>query len=137
MLKETLMPHFDWLEMSKQALGTHWKSASERENEFVTDFAEFLGNAYIGQISSYRGEKVIFGQELFENNQAQVKTKILSNNGERTYVDYQLHRVQGEWKIYDVVVEDVSLVVNYRSQFNWILAKGSLDDLLKQLREEE
>ncbi|HEX9787115.1 MAG TPA: ABC transporter substrate-binding protein [Candidatus Binatia bacterium] len=137
MLRETLMPRFDWLEMAKQALGRHWISASGRESEFVSTFADFLGNAYIGQIGSYRDEKILFIQESIENNRAQVKTKIVPDKGEPTSVNYRLHRVEGEWKIYDVIVEDISIVVNYRSQFSRILAKGSLDDLLKRLREKE
>lgn len=137
MLRKALMPRFDWPEMAKQALGRHWNSAAGREREFVSAFADFLGNAYIGQIGAYRDEKVLFVQESIDNNRAQVKTKIVSDKGEPTSVDYRLHRVEGEWKIYDVVVEDISIVVNYRSQFNRILAKGSLDDLLKQLREKQ
>ena len=137
LLRETLMPRFDWLEMSKQSLGKHWSYASGREDEFVSAFAAFLGNAYIGQIGSYRNEKVLFVQESIENNIAQVKTKIVSQKGEATSVNYRLHRIQDEWKIYDVVVEDISIVVNYRSQFSRILAKGSFDDLMNQLREKE
>ena len=75
--------------------------------------------------------------ESIENDLAQVKTKIIPGKGEPTSVNYRLHRMQGEWKIYDVVVEDISIVVNFRSQFNRLLAKGSFDDLLKQLREKE
>jgi len=137
LLRETLLPRFDWLEMSKQVLGKHWSHASGRETEFVSAFAEFLGNAYIGQIGSYRNEKVLFVQESIENHQAQVKTKIVSDKGEPTSVNYRLHRIEGEWKIYDVIVEDISMVVNYRAQFNRILAKGSLDDLLVQLRRKD
>ena len=137
LLRETLLPRFDWLEMSKQVLGKHWSHASGRETEFVSAFAEFLGNAYIGQIGSYRNEKVLFVQESIENHQAQVKTKIVSDKGEPTSVNYRLHRIGGEWKIYDVIVEDISIVVNYRAQFNRILAKGSLDDLLVQLRRKD
>lgn len=134
MLRETLVPRFDWLEMAKQALGKHWTAASGRENEFVSAFAEFLGNAYIGQIGSYRNEKVLFVQESIENNRAYVRTQIVPENGEPTSVNYRLHRIEGEWKIYDVVVEDISIVMNYRSQFNRILSKGSFDDLLSQLK---
>jgi len=137
LLRETLLPRFDWLEMSKQVLGKHWSHASGRETEFVSAFADFLGNAYIGQIGSYRNEKVLFVQESIENHQAQVKTKIVSDKGEPTSVNYRLHRIEGEWKIYDVIVEDISIVVNYRAQFNRILAKGSLDDLLVQLRRKD
>jgi phospholipid transport system substrate-binding protein len=137
MLRETLMPRFDWFEMARQTLGKHWSVAAGRENEFVGAFAEFLGNSYVGSIVSYKDEKILFVQESVESNRAQVKTKIVPDKGEPTSINYRLHRVQGEWKIYDVVVEDISLVFNYRSQFNRILAKGSFDDLLKQLREKD
>jgi phospholipid transport system substrate-binding protein len=137
LLRETLMPRFDWLEMSKQVLGRNWRHAVGRESEFVSAFADFLGNAYIGQIGSYRNEKVLFVQESIENNRAQVKTRIMPDKGETTTIDYRLHHVQGQWKIYDVIVEDISIVVNYRSQFNRILAKGSFDDLLMQLRQKD
>jgi phospholipid transport system substrate-binding protein len=137
LLRETLMPRFDWLEMARQALGKHWSVTAGREDEFVSAFAEFLGNAYAGTIDSYKDEKILFLQESIDNSRAQVKTRIVSGKGEATSVNYQLHSIAGEWKIYDVVVEDISLVVNYRSQFNRILAKGSLDDLLRQLKEKE
>jgi len=136
-LRETLMPRFDWLEMAKQSLGKHWNSASGRENEFVAAFADFLGNSYVSKIGSYKDEKIVFMNESIENDLAQVKTKIIPGKGEPTSVNYRLHRMQGEWKIYDVVIEDISIVVNFRSQFNRLLAKGSIDDLLKQLREKE
>lgn len=137
MLRETLMPLFDWAEMAKQALGKNWSVAAGRENEFVAAFAEFLGNSYVGTIGSYRDEKILFVQESIEKDRALVNTKIVPAKGDATAVNYRLHRVQGEWKIYDVVVEDISLVVNFRSQFGRILAKGNFDDLLRQLREKE
>jgi phospholipid transport system substrate-binding protein len=137
MLRETLMPRFDWMEMAKQALGKHWSNAAGRENEFVSAFADFLGNSYFGKIGSYRDEKILFVHESVENNRAQVKTKIVSEKGEPMSVNYRLHRIGDQWKIYDVVVEDISIVVNYRSQFNRILAKGSFDDLMNQLKSKE
>src|SRR5262245_57166792 len=134
-LRNSVMPRFDWPEMAKQALGKHWDSASARHDEFIAAFADFLGNTYVGKIGAYKDEKILFVQETVKNNLAEVKTKIVPNKGETTAVTYQLHQVQGEWKIYDVIVEDISLVVNYRAQFNRILAKGSFDDLLRQLKE--
>ena len=136
-LRETLMPRFDWNEMAKQTLGKHWDAAAARQGEFVSALSEFLGNSYAGKIGSYKDEKIIYLTEAVDHDQAQVKTKIVSSRGEPTAITYQLHRVQGEWKIYDVVVEDISLVVNYRSQFSRILAKGGFDDLLRQLKEKE
>jgi len=136
-LRDSIMPRFDWAEMAKQALGKHWDGIPTRQSEFIAAFADFLGNSYVGKIGSYKDEKILFVQETVTNNMAEVKTKIVPNKGEPTSVNYQLHQVQGDWKIFDVVVEDISLVVNYRSQFNRILAKGSFDDLLRQLKEKE
>ena len=137
LLQKALMPRFDWDEMAKRVLGRHWDSVGNRQDEFVAAFAEFLGNSYMGKIGSYKDEKVLFVGERTENNRAQVDTKIVPSKGESTSVSYRLHRVQGEWKIYDVVVEDISIVSNYRSQFERILAKGSFDDLLKRLRDKD
>jgi len=136
-LRGTLMPRFDWPEMAKQALGKHWTAVPSRQNEFVSAFADFIGNSYIGKIGSYKDEKIVFIHESVDKNIAQVDTKIVSSKGEPTAVNYRLHHVRGEWKIYDVVVEDISVVANYRSQFNRILAAGSFDDLLKRLKEKE
>jgi phospholipid transport system substrate-binding protein len=137
MLRDALMSRFDWLEMAKQALGKHWNNVSGRQHEFVAAFAEFLGNSYVGKIGSYKDEKILFVHESIEKNQAQVDTKIVSGAGEPTSVNYRLHQVKGEWKIYDVVVEDISIVANYRSQFNRILSRSSFDDLLKRLKEKD
>ena len=137
MLREALMPRFDWDDMAKRALGKHWDSAADRQHEFVAAFAEFLGNSYIGKIGSYKEEKVLFVGERTENNRAQVDTKIVPGKGEPIAVSYRLHLVQGVWKIYDIVVEDISIVANYRSQFERMLSKGTFDDLVKRLRDKD
>jgi phospholipid transport system substrate-binding protein len=137
MLRSALFTRFDWHEMARQSLGKHWPSASGREDEFVTALAGFLGATYVGKIGSYKDEKILFLREVVDHERAQVMTRIISHKGEPMAIDYRLHQVDGQWKIYDVVLEDISLVVNFRSQFNRILAKGSFDDLLKQLREKE
>jgi len=136
-LRETLMPRFDWIEMARQTLGKHWDSVPSRHGEFVSAFADFLGNSYVGKIGSYKDEKILFVEEIVNQHQALVKTKIVPAKGEATAVNYKLHRIDDEWKVYDVVVEDISLVVNFRSQFHRILAKGSFDDLLRQMKEKE
>jgi phospholipid transport system substrate-binding protein len=136
-LRDSLMPRFDWPDMAKQALGKHWDALPARQDEFISAFAEFLSKAYIGKIGSYKDEKIIFVDEVVKNSLAEVKTKIVPAKGDVTSVNYQLRQVEGEWKIYDVVVEDISLVVNYRSQFNRILSKGSFDDLLRQLKQKD
>lgn len=134
-LRGALMPRFDFLEMAKRSLGKHWNRVSARQEEFVAAFAGFLGNSYVGQIGSYKDEKIQFVREWTEKEFAEVDTKVVPSKGEPVSVNYRLHRVQGNWKIYDVVIEQISLVNNYRSQFNRILANGSFDDLLNQLKQ--
>lgn len=136
-VKRLLLPRFDWLEMAKRSLGKHWPRVPERQNEFVSAFTEFVGDAYLGTIGGYKDEKIIFSGERRDQNLAEVDTKLVPNKGEPMSVNYRLHLVQGDWKIYDVVIADISLVNNYRSQFNRILARSTFDDLLRQLRERE
>jgi len=136
-VKRLLLPRFDWPEMAKRTLGKHWPRVPERQNEFISAFSEFLANAYLGTIGGYKDEKILFAGERRDNNLAEVDTKLVPNKGQPMSVNYRLHLVQGDWKIYDVVVADISLVNNYRSQFNRVLAKSSFDDLVKQLREKE
>jgi phospholipid transport system substrate-binding protein len=136
-VKQLLLPRFDWPEMARRSLGKHWPRVPERQSEFVSAFTEFVGNAYLGTISGYKDEKIIFTGERRDQNLAEVETKLVPNKGEPLSVNYRLHLVQGEWKIYDVVIADISLINNYRSQFNRILAKGSFDDLVKQLRDKD
>jgi phospholipid transport system substrate-binding protein len=136
-VRSLLLPRFDWNEMAKLSLGKHWPSAPERQQQFVVAFTEFVGNSYIGQIGSYKNEKIIYGDELRDSNRAEVDTKLVPANGDALSVNYRLHQIDGDWKIYDVVIADISLVSNYRSQFNRILAKTSFEDLLRQLKEKE
>jgi len=136
-VKRLLTPRFDWNEMARQTLGKHWPSAPAKQDEFIAAFTEFVGNAYVGQIGSYKDEKIIYLGERRESNRAQVDTKVVPTKGDPLSVSYKLHQVSGDWKIYDVVIEDISLVHNYRSQFNRVLAKSSLDELLRQLREKD
>jgi phospholipid transport system substrate-binding protein len=134
-LRQALLPRFDFVEMAKRALGKHWNNVPDRQQEFVAAFADFLGNSYVGKIVSYKDEKIIFVRESIDKDNAQVDTQVIPVKGEPFAVAYRLHRLQGDWKIYDVVVENISLVNNYRSQFNRILTSGSFDDLMKVLKE--
>jgi len=136
-VKRLLSPRFDWNEMARQSLGKHWPSAPAKQDEFIVTFTAFVGNAYIGQIGAYKDEKIIYVGERRDNNRAQVDTKVVPAKGDPLSVNYKLHEVNGEWKIYDVVIEDISLVHNYRSQFNRVLSKSSLDELLRRLREKD
>jgi phospholipid transport system substrate-binding protein len=136
-LRQVLLLRFDWTEMAKRVLGKHWNDIAPRQTEFIAVFQDFLGSAYAGKIISFKDEKILFVREAGDKSQAQVDTKIIPNRGDAMTVNYLLRRVDDEWKISDVIVEDISIVANYRSQFGRMLAKGSFDELLKQLKEKD
>ena len=137
-LKEVISQRFDFAEMAKRALGPEWRRRSpEEQKEFVKLFTTLLEQAYLDKIESYNGEKVQYLREREDNNSAEVATKIIDNKGREFSVNYRLHNVNGDWKVYDVVIEDISLVNNYRAQFNRVLAKDSFDELLTRMREKK
>ena len=135
-LKEVLNPIFDFREMAKRALGPHWRRRTPAEQEeFVKLFRDFLEKIYSEKVNLYDGQKVVFGREIIENDFAQVDSTVVTVKGEEFRVVYRLHRTQGKWKVYDALVENVSIINNYRSQFERILSKSSFDELKKLLRE--
>lgn len=135
-LREALNPIFDYQEMAKRALGTHWRrrTAAEQE-EFVALFRSFLEKIYSDKIDLYGGEKALFGREIVDNDFAQVESTIVKPKGEEIAVIYKLRRVEGKWKVYDAVVENISILNNYRSQFDHVISSSSYEELVKRLRE--
>jgi phospholipid transport system substrate-binding protein len=137
-LKEVVKQRFDFTEMAKRSLGPEWRRRSaEEQNEFVKLFTDLLEQTYLEKIESYNGEKVRYLKEREDDTNAEVSTKVVDNRGQEFSVDYRLSKVNGDWKVYDVVIEDISLVNNYRSQFNRVLAKGSFEELLTTLKEKK
>jgi len=133
-LREIVFPLFDFPEMAKRSLGFHWRRLSpEERQEFVTLFTDLLERSYAGKIDLYDGETVIFTGEVVEDNYARVDSKLVSKKGEEFSVDYKLLRTNDDWRIYDVVVEHISLVNNYRSQFNRVIANSSYENLIKKI----
>lgn len=135
MLREVLSPRFDFKEMARMSLGTHWDRQSGRQQEFISVFTDFVENSYLSKIESLKNTEVVYLREHVDRNFARVDTKIVPGGGEDFPVHYKLHLVGGEWKIYDVIVENISLVENYRSQFNRVLKLATFDDLLKKLQQ--
>ncbi|MCL6640021.1 MAG: ABC transporter substrate-binding protein [Candidatus Rokubacteria bacterium] len=126
---------FDFTEMARRALGPHWRERSpEERTEFTRLFREVLEDAYVGRIERYEGEKIVFAGESVDGPQATVKSRVITRTGTEIPVDYRLHRVDGRWRVYDVVIEGVSLVANYRTQFNRIIQSGSYQDLVERMR---
>ena len=134
-LKEVIYQRFDFTEMARRSLGSEWRRLSPAEQkEFVELFTELLERAYLDKIESYSGEKVRYLKDHVDGSYADVDTQIIDQKGQEFSVNYRLYRVNGDWKVYDVVIENVSLVNNYRTQFNRVLAKSSYAELVKRLR---
>jgi phospholipid transport system substrate-binding protein len=129
---------FDFQETAKRSLGRHWQARTPAErDEFTRLFADLLEHAYIGKIERYSGENVSYVGESVEGDQATVRTKILTKQGSQVPVDYRMLRQGDRWRVYDVIIEGVSLTANYRTQFNKIIQTSSFDDLVAKLKAKE
>ncbi|MDA8139327.1 MAG: ABC transporter substrate-binding protein [Desulfobacteraceae bacterium] len=132
---EIAIPMFDFTEISRRTVGAKWTTFSEAEQKRFTDlFTRFLGNTYLDKIQGeYHNEKVTYLKELIKEPQAVVRTKLVRDNAELP-IDYRMKKEDGQWKIYDILVEDgVSLVQNYRVQFQTILQKETPAQLIERL----
>lgn len=136
-LRKIVYPLFDFNEMAMRSLGANWRRLTpEQRKEFVTTFTALLEKTYADQIDLYDGQKVVFSGESIDGNYAQVDSRIIDRNGQTYSVVYRLHRVDGKWRIYDVLAENISIVNNYRSQFNRVIAKSSFEELLRIMRQQ-
>jgi phospholipid transport system substrate-binding protein len=137
-LREAINSRFDFGEMAKRSLGAQWqKRTPEEQKEFVQLFTDLIENAYLDKFESYNGEKVRFLNDRQDRDHAEVSTKIVDNKGEEYSIDYRLHPLNGDWKVADVVIENVSLVNNYRSQFNRVLARSSYAELIETMKQKK
>lgn len=137
-LKNAVYPKFDFTEMARRSLGSHWQRRSpEEQREFVKLFTELVESAYMTNLDEYQGEKVVIGGEKQDKEFAEVNTKIITKKGEEFAVNYKLRQAGNEWKIYDVVIENISIVNNYRSQFNRVIAQSSFDDLFRKMKDKQ
>jgi phospholipid transport system substrate-binding protein len=137
-LKEVIYRRFDFTEMAKRSLGSEWRRHSpEEQKEFVQLFRELLENAYLDKIESYSGQEVRYLKERVDNNYAEVDTKLVDNKGQEFSIVYRLYNTGGDWKVYDVVIEDISLVNNYRAQFSRVLAKSSYAELVDRMKKKQ
>ena len=126
---------FDYPDTARRALGSHWNARNLQEREeFARLFGDLLDRAYISKIDLYQGEKVKWVGETVTNDDAMVKTTIQTKSGTEVPVDYRMHLRDGRWRVYDVVIEGVSLVSNYRTQFNKIVQTESYDALVQKLK---
>jgi phospholipid transport system substrate-binding protein len=134
-LRQILFARFDFTEMARRALGANWRRRTPQEQEeFVRLFTEVLERAYAGIIESYSDEKILYINERIDGSFADVGSKVVTSKGEEYSINYKAHLVSNEWKVYDVVAENISLVNNYRSQFTRVIAHESYDELVRRLK---
>jgi phospholipid transport system substrate-binding protein len=135
MLEEVIASHFDYAEISKRALAAHWVPLTPAERaEFVELFKGFLSDRYAEKIEGYSGQQIFYLSERIEGNYAEVRTELRSSKVELP-MDYRLYVKDGTWHAYDIIVDGISLVKNYRSQFEKIIYKSSYQELIRRLRE--
>lgn len=136
LLRRVIEARFDFAEMAKRSLGAEWRRLKpSQQQEFVELFTDLLRDAYVADIESYKGEKVVYTRETQEDQFATVHTMIRSPDGTEYSLEYRLQLIGKEWKAYDVVIENVSIVNNYRSQFARLINKSSYEGLIRALKE--
>jgi phospholipid transport system substrate-binding protein len=128
---------FDYQELSRRTLGREWKKFSpDQQKEFVTLFEKLLQGIYADRILAYTHEKIEFGKETeLRKGQTEVESYIITTDNKKVPLFYRMTNKSGQWRVYDVVIEGISMVKNYRGQFREILSKKKPEDLLQTLRE--
>jgi phospholipid transport system substrate-binding protein len=126
---------FDFGETAKRSLGRHWAARTpEERDEFVKLFGDLLERSYISKIELYGGEKIQYVGDKIEGETAVVQSKLLTKGGGEVPIEYRMLKKGERWLVYDVVIEGVSLVSNYRTQFNKIIQTSSFQDLVKKMK---
>ena len=126
---------FDFSETAKRSLARHWQSRTPAEREeFVQLFGDLLERSYISKIELYGGEKIGYIGESMDGDLATVRTRIVTRHGSEIPIDYKMHHLGSRWLVYDVTIEGVSLVANYRTQFNKIIQTQSYAELVKRMK---
>jgi len=135
-LRQVLFARFNFAEMAKRSLGPNWSRRSAQEqSEFVRLFTDVLERAYGDIIESYSEAEIVYLTEKIDGGYADVNSKVVTTKGEEYSLNYRVQWVDNEWKVYDVVAENISLVNNYRSQFNRVISKSSYEDLVRRLKD--
>jgi len=129
---------FDFGETAKRALGRHWQGLSEKDRqEFTGLFTDLIERAYISKIERYSGERIAYAGESVEGGLATVRTRFVTKQGTEIPVDYRMQQRGDRWLVYDVMVEGVSLISNYRTQFDKIIQTSSYAELVRKMKAAE
>jgi phospholipid transport system substrate-binding protein len=134
-IRETVEKRFDFEEMAKRSLALHWKNRTpQQQKEFVALFSDLLEDTYVRKIERYEDEKVAYTGEKTDGAYAIVRTKVITSKEAEIPVDYKIFKKGQKWEVYDIVIEGVSLVNNYRTQFNQIIRSSSYEELMTRLK---
>jgi phospholipid transport system substrate-binding protein len=134
-IREAVERSFDFEEMAKRSLALHWKDRTPQEKtDFIALFSDFLEDVYIRKIERYEDEKVRYTDERSDGPYATVRTVVVTATGTEIPVDYKIFKKDRKWEVYDIIIEGVSLVNNYRTQFNQIIRSGSYEELVSRLK---
>ena len=134
-LRQVMVGAIDFREAARRALALHWQDRTDTERaEFVELFREVVISSYATTLDTYGGQTVVYTGETASDGATTVLTRVQGRQGAPMPVDYRMHQQDGRWLIYDVVIEGVSLVANYRAQFNTIVRSSSYAELLRRLR---
>jgi phospholipid transport system substrate-binding protein len=129
---------FDFTETAKRALGRHWQGLAEKDRqEFTSLFTDLIERAYISKIERYSGERIAYAGEAMEGGLATVRTRFVTKQGTEVPVDYRMQQRGDRWLVYDVSVEGVSLINNYRTQFDKIIQTSSYAELVRKMKAAE
>lgn len=135
-IREVARTIFDFEELSKRALGRHWAARTPAERTRFTElFTDLLEHNYVSKIEAYSGEKVLYLPEQVDGDTITVRSRLVTQKGAEVPLDYRMQKGGDRWQAYDVLVEGVSLVANYRTQFNSIINRSSYAGLVKRLEE--
>ena len=134
-VRDLALEVFDVTEAAKRSLGPHWQKRTPAEQqEFVKLFRDLLEQTYVARIDEYGGERIRFVGEQIDGDTAIVRARIVTKNGTEVPVESRMLQKSNHWYIYDIVVENVSLIANYRSQFDRIIRTSSYEELVKRLK---
>jgi phospholipid transport system substrate-binding protein len=135
LIRKAVDERFNWEEMARRSLARHWASRTDEEKkEFIRLFGELLERTYMGKVEGYSGEKVLYEGEKADGDYATVKVKIATEKNVDIPVEYRLKKEGNDWLVYDISIEGVSLVNNYRTQFNSTITQSSYESLVKKLK---
>ena len=137
-VRRVIEERFDFEEMSKRSLALHWKKRTPGERkEFIPLFSDLLERSYVKKIESYTDEQILYTDETIDGDYASVKTKIITKRNVEIPIEYRMLKKNNRWVVYDVIIEGVSLVNNYRNQFNKIIRKDSYEELVKRMKNKQ